>query len=162
MRQIILIVIAVLGISFTQAQNIFETSENFKTETYKDDFGDDTGKKFAYQDVTGKFSNSVTTRSECAFILIAENNTLRVSIYPYGGTIKETFIESVFSMVTIKDPQGNKHNVEVFVATSGTLFFGEHRYAQLMEVLNSPGDYYMAYAHSDSYSRSSYVFKFKI
>jgi len=129
---------------------------------YVDIFGDDTGDTYLYQISIGTFSNSVTTNTKCTFSLelCKDDSLLGITIYPYGYKIAESWLESTFQVIKIKNPSGEVVEIDCFCIEEGIVFFAAHNYKKIMEVIKGKGEYKASLTHKTEYGESSYRFKF--
>ena len=140
------------------------TFAQWETQYYVDEFGDKTEDSYKTLIAEGTFSNSATQNSKLlgGFIWDEEGQTMAIRLLEYGRSLATT-IESTFIRVKIKNPKGEVYTIKrVFYAKSGSLYFSEKRYKELMKVLKDKGEYTMVFSYYSSYSTSSYKLKFTL
>ena len=140
------------------------TFGQWETQYYVDEFGDKTEDSYKTLIAEGTFSNSATHNSKLlgGFIWDEEGQTMAIRLLEYGRSLATT-IESTFITVKIKNPKGEVYTIKrVFYSKTGSLYFSEKRYKELMEVLNGEGTYTMVFSYHSSYSTSNYKLKFTL
>tara|TARA_R110002110_G_scaffold171114_8_gene373392 strand:+ start:1126 stop:1590 length:465 start_codon:yes stop_codon:yes gene_type:complete len=135
----------------------------WKTDTYVDDFGEETGEEFQYFHVDGIFSNSATTNSTCGFFLKHSDGELySVTIYPYNRDVRERWTESTYQDIKLKTPSGEVKTIAGFCYKKGLVLFSDQDYQVFKDAIVEEGEYTFLLKHNTKYSHSSYRFKFKV
>ena len=134
------------------------------TETYVDDFGEETGQDFQYFESVGIFSNSATTNSPCGFFIIHNEveEMFSVSIYPYDRDNKESWTESTSQYIKIKTPSGKVKTVVGFCYEKGLVLFSDGDYKVFKKAISDKGDYTFLLNYEGEYSDNKYRFNFTI
>lgn len=139
------------------------TLAQWETEYYVDDFGEPTGETFEYFDVVGVFSNSATTNSECAFIVKHDKGeSYSVSIYPYNGSRRESWINSTYQTVMLKTPSGEIKDIKSFCYKKGIVLFSDDEYPIFKDAIAKSGAYTFLLKYEDDYSEAKYKFNFTL
>lgn len=81
---------------------------------YIDEFGDNTGKQFAYSIIRGISENSITSNSEIYVKATVESKKLYFQIFNSSMSMKESFPDSKFGSIKLKFPDGNVKSERVF------------------------------------------------
>ena len=153
MKQLFLcIALAMTGVSYAQ----------WKQGEYVDEFGDKTGTKYNYIQATGVFSNSASTNAECIYFMEEGQGMVGITIYPYGGDTKESWMESAYNEVRIKSPNGEVVALLGFFYDQGMILLSDSEYKIFMDTIAPGGTYTVSTKYKGKYSESSYRFKFKI
>jgi len=136
----------------------------WKTDTYVDDFGEETGEEFQYFHADGIFSNSATTNSDCGFFIKHDNNeeSYTISIYPYNRNSRESWTISTFQDIKLKKPSGDVETINGFCYKMGQVLFSEEDYQVFKDAIVEEGEYTFLLKYKTKYSHSSYRFKFKV
>ena len=137
---------------------------------YVDDFGDGTGQTYLYQEVTGTFSYSASTNtkcrttadSKCSFFLelCKDDGLLGISVYPNGQKQTESWKESSFQVIKIKNSAGNVTEIDCFCTDDGVVFLAVSNFEKLMETIKDTGEYKVSLFHKLDDSESLYKFSF--
>ena len=81
---------------------------------FVDEFGDNTGKGYAYSIVRGEHENSSVIKSDVFVKTTIDGESLYFQIFNSSMTLKENFPESEFGTIKIKFPNGDVKNEKVF------------------------------------------------
>lgn len=96
-------------------KNEFEQSlGKWQEGNYVDEFGDKTGKGFAYCFIRGTSENSISTQNEVYVKGMVQGENLYFQIYNSSLSMKESFPESKFGRMKLKLPDGSVESLKVF------------------------------------------------
>ena len=158
MKKTLLILTAILSFNLSTAQ--------WTEGTFKDEFGDPTGKTYRSFEADGVFTNSATYNSKCKFSIQDTFDSLIIYVFEYGTRLA-TEVDSTFEVVKIKKPSGDVVTInKVYFHKSGKLYFANYKkgnkYDEVMDAISESGDYVMIFNRSGKYSNSNYKLKFTI
>jgi len=129
--------------------------------SYVDEFGANTGKIYAYQEVRGVRSKN-KLKSSCRFYI--EHNktdqTLTISIYPFEDERMEHWKEDTFQNFQLITPKGKRVYIETFCFDS-MMYFSEKEYKELVAAMQVRGKYKALCTYDDGKSITSYAFNFQ-
>ena len=132
---------------------------DWRIDNYVDDFNEKTSVKYIRQTSFGTFSNSATTNSDLAAIIIIDNNNIRFQLLEYGSHHVKASETIQFK---IKDKEGEIFEFKAFINESGYINLSSDRkkgYDSLLAALLKGGEVKF-YAVRDYYGRSTYNFSF--
>lgn len=82
--------------------------------SFVDEFGDKTGRGFAYCIIRGTSENSITMKSEVYVKAMIQSEKLYFDIYNSSFTLKESLPDSKFGKIKLKFPDGKVDSQRVF------------------------------------------------
>jgi len=92
---------------------------------YVDEFGDKTGKGFAYCIIRGSSENSISIKNEVYVKAIVESEKLYFQIFNSSLSMKESFPDSEFGIMKLKFPDGSVKSERVFFYDNNVSEYGD-------------------------------------